>query len=177
MVDRKSTKNVHEDAQVAIFLEWLNSRYGASYSVVKKPDPPDAIIQSGRRTRWVEVTDSSWSNEFAADVYSFATPKEVHKSIGTGPFINPDTEFSSRFIDVLKKKLEKESYLESRKLYGPGYLVVPIMYPLFDLHTIRTMREMWSQTKINDLGCFSGIYMTLQMGSGPIKRWSAYIRT
>ena len=177
MSDRKPIHQAHERAQVAIFLEWLNSRYGANYSVVAEPDPPEAIIRSGRKTRWVEVTDAFWSDDFAKDEYSYATPGEVHKPIGTGPFVNPDTAFSKRFVDVVRKKLEKKSYLNSRDLYGPGYLVVPIMYPLFNSHTIRIMRHVWSQTEIKDLGCFRSIYMNLQMGRGPIQRWNAYART
>jgi len=177
MADRKPIKQAHERAQVALFLQWFNARYRTNFSVVEEPDPPEAIIRSGRTTRWVEVTDAFWSDAFAKDEYSYATPGEVHEPIGTGPFLNPDEAFSKRFVDAVRKKLEKRSYEDSRGLYGPGYLVVPIMYPLFDANTIRMMRELWSQTRINDLGCFRSVYMTLRMGRGPVQRWSAYGRT
>ena len=177
MLNRRPVQQAHERAQVAVFLKWFNARYGASYIVVEEPDPPEAIIQSGRTTRWVEVTDAFWSDGFARDEYSYATLGESHKPIGSGPFVNPDREFAKRFVEVVRKKLEKTSYLSSLKSYGPGFLVVPIMYPLFSSHTIHFMRDEWSRTKIQDLGCFRSIYMNLEMGRGPVQRWSTYART
>lgn len=172
MANRKPVKQAHERAQVAIFLRWFNARYRANFTVVEEPDPPEAIIRSGRTTRWVEVTDAFWTDAFAKDEYSFATSGEVHDSIGSGPFRNPDDAFSKRFVDAVRKKLEKNSYESARRLYGPGYLVVPIMYPLFDTRTYRMMREIWSKTEINDLGHFRSVYIILGMGRGPVQRWA-----
>lgn len=177
MADRKPIKKAHERAQVALFLQWFNDRYRANFTVVAEPDPPEAIIRSGRTTRWVEVTDAFWSDAFAKDEYSYSTPGEVHEPIGMGPFLNPDEAFSKRFVDAVRKKLEKKSYEDSNRLYGPGYLVVPIMYPLFDANTMSVMHDLWSQTQIKDLGFFRGVYLTLRMGGGPVKRWSSYART
>lgn len=177
MSGRRDTQQAHERAQVAAFVAWLNSRYRARYAVVDEPNPPEAIIRSGRTTSWVEVTDAFWSDEFARDEYSYATPGEKHKPIGNGPFAGPDAKFAGRFVEVVRKKLEKRSYIPSRDAFGPGYLVVPIMYPLFNTHSIRFMKEAWSQTKIEDLGCFRSVYMSLQMGRGPIVRWSDYRRS
>ena len=176
MPGRRDTQQAHERAQVAAFVAWLNSRYRASYEVLAEPNPPEAIIRSSRTTRWVEVTDAFWSDEFARDEYSYATPGEKHKSIGNGPFVGPDAKFAARFVEVVQKKLEKESYLPSRDAYGPGFLVVPIMYPLFNSHSLRYMKEAWSRTQIEDLGCFRSVYMSVQMGRGPIVRWSEYER-
>jgi hypothetical protein len=136
---------------VAAFVAWLNSRYRARYEVVAEPNPPEAIIHSGRTNRWVEVTDTFWSDAFARDEYSYATPGEKHKPIGNGPFVGPDANFAARFVDVVRKKLEKKSYLPSTETYGPGYLLVPIMYPLFNSHSLRNMKEAWSHTRIEDL--------------------------
>jgi len=173
---RRNTQQAHERAQVAAFIDWLNSRYRAKFTVVDEPNPPEAIIRSGCTTRWVEVTDAFWSDAFAQDEYSYATPEEIHKPIGNEPFVEPDAKFAARFVDVVRKKLEKRSYLSSMQAYGPGYLVVPIMYPLFNSHTLRFMKEAWARTHIEDLGCFRSVYMSVQMGRGPIVRWAAYGR-
>ena len=174
MKQRRVIQQAHERAQVAAFVTWLNSRYRANYAVVAEPNPPEAIIRSSRTTRWVEVTDAFWSDAFAQDEYSYATPGETHKSIGNGPFVGPDAQFAARFVDVVRKKLEKKTYLPSLQAYGPGYLVVPIMYPLFNSHSLWYMKQAWSRTHINDLGCFRSVYMSVQMGRGPIVRWSEY---
>jgi hypothetical protein len=120
MPGRRDTQQAHERAQVAAFVAWLNSRYRARYEVVAEPNPPEAIIHSGRTNRWVEVTDAFWSDAFARDEYSYATPGEKHKPIGNGPFVGPDANFAARFVDVVRKKLEKKSYLPSTETYGPG---------------------------------------------------------
>lgn len=140
---RRAIQRAHERAQVEAFITWLNSRYGARYEVVAEPNPPEAIIRSGRTTRWVEVTDAFWSDAFAQDEYSYATPSEKHKPIGNGPFVGPDAQFAARFVDAVRKKLEKTSYLPSVQAYGPGYLVVPIMYPLFNSHSLWYMKQAW----------------------------------
>lgn len=174
MNGRRAIQQAHERAQVEAFIAWLNSRYGARYEVVAEPNPPEAIIRSGRTTRWVEVTDAFWSDAFAKDEYSYATPGEKHKPIGNGPFVGPDAQFAARFVDVVQKKLEKTSYLPIVQAYGEGYLVVPIMYPLFNSNSLRYMKQAWNRTPINDLGCFRSIYMSVQMGRGPIVRWPEY---
>lgn len=69
MPGRRDTQQAHERAQVGAFVAWLNSRYRANYEVVAEPNPPEAIIRSGRTTRWVEVTDAFWSDEFAQDEF------------------------------------------------------------------------------------------------------------
>lgn len=171
---RRAIQQAHERAQVEAFITWLNSRYGARYEVVAEPNPPEAIIRSGRTTRWIEVTDAFWSDAFAQDECSYATPGETHTPIENGPFVAPDAQFAARFVDAVRKKLEKRSYLRSLQDYGPGYLVVPIMYPLFNSHSLWHMKQTWARAQINDLGCFRSIYMSVQMGRGPIVRWSEY---
>ncbi len=177
MPDRRPIKQAHERAKVAIFLQWLNARYGAHYTVLAEPDPPEALIRSGRTTRWVEVTDAFWSDAFAKDEYSYITPGEVHRPMRSGIFLNADAAFADRFTDVVRKKLEKPSYLTCRNSLGPGYLVVPIMYPPFSSDSIRFMREAWQLAKINGLACFRSVYIILNMGRGPVQRWNAYGRS
>ena len=102
------------------------------FHVIGEPNPPEAIIQSERLTRWVEVVDAFWSKEWARDQYSFGTPGEEHVAIARGPYVNPDLRFAQSFIESLSKKLAKSSSLPVAKQYGPGYLVVNVDYPLFD---------------------------------------------
>jgi hypothetical protein len=175
MSGRRDIQQAHERAQVAIFLEWLNARYGSKFEVVDEPNPPEAIVRSGRTTRWVEVTTAFWSDRYAQDEYSYATPGEVHKPIGNGPFVNPDAKFAARFVDVIRKKLEKASYLKSKEAYGPGYLLVPIMYPLFNSHSLGFMRKAWAKANLtNDRGCFRSVYLTHRAGRVLVQRWTEY---
>jgi len=123
MSNRRNTQQAHERAQVEIFVSWLNSRYKAKFEVIAEPNLPEAIICSDRTTRWIEVTDAFWSDAFAQDEYSYTTPGENHKPIGNGLFLEPDKQFAARFVDVVRKKLEKKSYIPSKQKYGPGYLL------------------------------------------------------
>ena len=177
MSGRRQIQQAHERAQVAIFVQWLNVRYRSKFEVVAEPNPPEAIIRSGRTTRWVEVTDAFWSDSYAKDEYSYVTPGERHQPIGSGPFVDPDSGFAERFVDVIRKKLEKKSYLSSKEAYGPGYLLVPVMYPLYNSQSLWYMKQAWARTEIQDLGCFRSVYMTFRSGPAPIQRWTEYGRT
>lgn len=98
---RRNIQRAHEQAQVGLFVSWLNARYRARYEVVEEPNPPEAIIRSGRTARWVEVTDAFLTDAFAQDEYSYATPGENHRPIGSGPFIDSDVQFAIKFVDVV----------------------------------------------------------------------------
>lgn len=174
LVSRRDTQQAHERAQVAAFLAWFNKRYRSDFQVIAEPNPPEAIIKSGRTMRWIEVTDAFWNNEYAIDEYSYATLGERHRPMGKGPHLNPDATFAERFVEVIRKKLEKPSYLPSQTLYGPGYLLVPINYPLFTRVTLDYMREAWAAATINDLGCFRAIYTTNPISSIYVQRWTEY---
>jgi hypothetical protein len=119
---RRAVQEAHERFTVGLFLESFNRRYHSNFVVVEEPNPPEAIIQSGRTMRWVEVTTAFWNTDFAIDVYSYATKGEVHRPIGHGVFVGPDAEFSRNFVSVVKQKLEKSNYAKFRDLHGPGYL-------------------------------------------------------
>lgn len=176
MKPRRTIQQAHERAQVALFLDWFNTRYRSRFRVIEEPDPPEAIICSGRTTRWVEVTDAFWSDAYAQDEYSYATPEETHKPIPDGVHVEPDKQFADRFVAVVKKKLEKRSYLPSKQRYGPGYLVVPIMYPLFNSHSLWYVERAWEKAVIQDLGCFRSIYITYRAWSpvSTVQRWIPY---
>lgn len=175
---RRVIQQAHERAQVAIFLDWFNCRYRADFRVFAEPDPPEAMVRSRRTTRWVEISTAFMSDAFAHDEYSYATPGETHKPVPDGIHIEPDREFAKRFVAVVKKKLEKKSYVPVAREYGRGYLVVPIMYPLFNAHSLRYMAKAWSEVEVFDLGCFRSVYITRRSWSDTVvQRWSEYAAT
>jgi len=160
MVDRHRTKKKHERAYVDIFISWFNHTYQTNFKVICEPDPPEAVLLSGKTITWMEVTTAFWCSDYARDLYSYATPGEKYKPVDKSePHQNMDIEFSKNFVDVVKKKLEKDRYIETKELLGPGYLIVAIMHPLFDKQTINYMEDAWSRRIINDLGCFKSIYI------------------
>jgi hypothetical protein len=163
---RRSVQEAHERFTVRTFLDELNRRYRARYKVIAEPNPPEAIISTGRTTRWIEVTTAFMSTAFAKDLYSYATPGEVHQPLGDGVHVGPDARFSENFVSVVKQKLEKSNYESIRDRYGPGYLVVSIQYPLFGRWTAEFMQRAWSEATINDRGCFMSIYHVRRMYRG-----------
>ncbi len=123
---RRAIQQAHERAQVKAFITWLNSRYGARYEVVAEPNPPEAIIRSGRTTRWVEVTGAFWSDAFAQDEYSYATLSEKHKPIGNGPFVDPDAQFAARGSSTpCGKSLKKRHIFRACRLTDQATLSFP----------------------------------------------------
>lgn len=163
---RRAVQEAHERFNVGLFLETFNRRYHSNFAVVEEPNPPEAIVRSGRTTRWVEVTTVFWNQAFAIDVYSYATEGEVHRPIGDGVFIGPDAEFAANFVSVIKQKLEKTTYAKFRDRYGPGYLVVSVQYPLFNHRTMHYITEAWSSLTMNDQGCFRSIYVAHRIFNG-----------
>ena len=109
---RRSVQEAHERFTIRTFLEELERRHRARYRVIAEPNPPEAIVTTGRTTSWIEVTTAFLSAGLAKDLYSYATPGETHESSGNGVYIGPDAQFANNFVDVVKKKLEKDSYLD-----------------------------------------------------------------
>jgi hypothetical protein len=170
---RSLIKEKHERYQVGLLINELNRRHRSTFQVVEEPDPPEAIIRSGRTTRWAEVVTAFWNEAYAKDLNSYATPGETHVSVGNGPFMDMDNQFAYKFVVAVKSKLEKNGYLPFREKYGPGYLVVSIQYPFLDAHTFECIREEWLREKVDDLGCFRSVYVTFRANNGyRVIRWS-----
>ena len=166
VTSRRATQEAHERFNIKVFLDELNRRHRSNYRVTSEPNPPEAIIQSKRRTSWVEVTSAFLNRQFAVDAWSFATPGEKHRPMPDELIIGPDAQFAANFVSVVKKKLEKTSYEEFRDKHGPGYLLVSVQYPLFGRDTPRFMRHAWAATTFADLGCFRSIYLIVRAYSG-----------
>ena len=159
MANRRPVQQAHERAYVDHFLNWFNHAHRSKFKVISEPNPPEAVIRSSRTTRWIEVSTAFWNDAYAKDLYSYATPDEVHKPVGSRPFREMDNNFAHNFVSVVKKKLEKKSYVPWQTKHGPGYLVIPIEHPWFDQQTVSSMKAAWESYKINDLGCFRGVYI------------------
>ena len=159
---RRIIQEAHEKFTVGLFLKNFNHYYHTDFVVIDEPNPPEAIIQSKRTTRWVEVTTAYMNKEFAIELNSYATEGETYKPRSEGVLIEPDKQFAEQFINVIKQKLEKSSYEQLREKYGHGYLVVSIQYPLFGRRTLNIIDSLWSQTQINNKNCFKSIYITYQ---------------
>jgi hypothetical protein len=166
VTSRRAGQEAHEHFNIETFLTELNRRHRSSYRVTAEPNPPEAIIQSNRRTSWVEVTSAYMNRSFAEDSWSFATPGEQHRPMPDEVIIGPDAQFSANFVATVKKKLEKKSYEPFRDKYGPGYLVVSVQYPLYGRDTPRFMQKVWESTTIADLGCFRSIYLVVRRYKG-----------
>ncbi len=133
----------------------------ANYKVAREPNPPEAIITTGKTTSWVEVVTAFWNEAYAKDQYSYATPDEKHVSIGEGTFVNMTPEFAKNFTRAVQGKLGKPSYLPFKELYGPGYLVVAIQFPFFRRDAFDWIQKEWQSSPFTDLGCFRSIYLTV----------------
>jgi hypothetical protein len=159
MANRRPVQQAHERAYVGHFLKWFNNTYHCNFQVVCEPNPPEAVIRSSRTTRWIEVSTAFWTKNYAQDLYSYATPDELHMPVNHSQNINMDQCFAHNFVSVVKNKLEKKSYVKWQELFGPGYLVIPIKYPWFDGQTLNLMRDVWSGCSVIDLGCFRSVYI------------------
>ena len=173
MNQRRNVKQRHERAIVDDFLVWLNARRRSAYVVVATPDSPDAIIRAKTVTRWIEVVDAFWRDEWARDVYSHATPGEKHAPITRGPYLEPDRQFAERFVAAVSSKLVKSSYRAITKEFGPGYLLVGVQHPWFDRNTIARMTERWNEGQPwPNRGSFSSVFLAYSsMGRRQFQPW------
>jgi hypothetical protein len=170
--NRRVTQEAHERFNVSTFVDEITRRHRASYRVVEEPNPPEAIIQSKGKTSWVEVTSAFMNRSFAEEAWSHATPGEKPRPIPSEVIVGPDAQFAANFAETVKKKLEKKSYEPFRDMYGPGYLVVSVQYPLYGKDTQRFMERACQGTQVEDRGCFRSIYLVVRRYRGyQVVRW------
>jgi hypothetical protein len=169
---RRGIQEAHERFTVGVFLSELNRRHRSVYQVVAEPNPPEAIIKSGRVTRWVEVVTAFWNDAFARDLYSYATKSEVYKPVGNGVFMNMTEEFAENFASVVQKKLEKKTYKPFYEKFGQGYLVVSVQFPFFDDDARYWMERAWLKRLVQDCGYFRSVYLVYKSFNGyKLSRW------
>lgn len=173
MNKRRPIQDKHEQFLVEEFIRWWAIRTGEQFQVICRPNPPEAVVRSDQRTTWVEVTDAFHSDEWAKDLYSYATPGEEHKQMGQGPHVGIDQQTAVRFVALLKKKLSKQSYSETYANYGQGILLVGMQSPWFDGETCMMMHQACSQTDWStDREYFSHVFISFRsMGEQTFEAW------
>ncbi len=161
MNKRRPVQDKHERGLVDAFIGWWGQQTGEQFQVIARPNPPDAIVQSEERTTWIEVADTFFSEAWAEDRYSSATPGEEYRPMISGLHVNMDAQFAERFVALLGNKLTKKSYAESFQKHGPGILLVGMQSPWFDSNTCELMREFcakadWSANR----GYFARVFIS-----------------
>ncbi|MDF7809649.1 hypothetical protein P4E94_19580 [Pontiellaceae bacterium B12219] len=163
MNDRKPIKDAHERFIVDQFIQWWEKETQEQFEVISRPEPPEAIIESSKRKSWIEVTDTFYSDEWAKDLYSKATPEENHIPMEEGFHYGMDEQTAIRFSSLLKQKLSKTSYKKTFDLYGAGILIVVMKSPWFDAETCKMMREACNQTDwTSNKGYFDQVYLSFR---------------
>lgn len=176
MNKRRQVQEKHEIFLVDAFITWWWAQTNEKLRVISRPHPipPEAIVQSDKRTTWIEVTDAFHSDAWAQDLYSYATPEEEHKRMEPGPYVNMDAQTAVRFAALLKKKFSKESYAEVHKKYGPGILLVGMQSPWFNSQTCDMMRDECKRTdwKTNQ-AYFSHVFISYSsLNQQTFEEWS-----
>lgn len=160
---RRPIQDKHEQFLIGEFIRWWAFKTGEEFRVISRPNPPEAVVQSDSRRTWLEVTDAFHSPEWAEDLYSHATPGELHKPMGPGPYIGMDQQTADRFAQLLKKKLSKQSYAEAHTKYGPGMLIVGMQSLWFNHETCEMMEDACRGTDWStDRGYFSQVFIAFR---------------
>lgn len=177
MNKRRRVQELHERFNVNLFLKEFNARYHADFTVVDEPNPPEAIIQSKRSTRWVEVTTAYLNDAYAIDLNTYAVKGEKHQPREKEAVVNPDEQFAKQFVRVVKKKLEKPTYEPFFRQYGKGYLIVSIKDPLFGQSTLAAVQQVWDKAQVLDNGFFKSIYIIYPVfGAYKVSLWQSNLR-
>jgi hypothetical protein len=141
MNGRRPIHQKHEICVINDFISLNHKQTGELFEVISCPDPPDAILRSNQRTTWIEVTDAFYSDEWATDKYSYATPGEKHREMSPGPYIGMDEQLRNQFLEIVKQKLSKDSYSDASTKYDPGILIVGLDSPWSDEQTAEMIIE------------------------------------
>lgn len=163
MGDRQKIQREHELAIMKRFVEWLGASDGSHYELVERPDPPDGIFESANKRIWLEVADTYRSADEAHEERSRVAPGEkviIHRE---HPIAEPDMRMAIAILDLIEKKISKESYRPAFLSYGPGILICCERDPLFDESTVRTIDSMLNERipalEKADKGLFKEVYV------------------
>ena len=138
---REKIKYAHETAVIETFINRLNFKTSKDFKIIDRPNPPDAILQSGNIYLWVEHADIYRNAEEAREECSIVTPGETPRYHSEHPIVEPDERITISFIAILHKKLMKESYREPFKKFGPGILILTEQDPGFDESTMECIQD------------------------------------
>jgi hypothetical protein len=167
MNTRSQVQQNHDNSIINEFISWHYSLTGELFDVISRPDPPDAIVRSERRTTWIEVTDAFFSKEWAKDIFSYATPGEPHREMAQGSYMGMDDQIVDHFLKVLEQKFSKDSYFEVFSKYGSGILIAGLQSPWADDRTCELAVEAYRAYKkdrpAKDKGYFSNVFVTYRL--------------
>lgn len=132
MASRRELKELHEAAVLASFGRYLRDQ-GIAFSILDKPDPPDAIVELNGRKTWIEITDVFYSTNVAISITSYAADDMPHRPSSGGLVFDPDSTISERVSSVIREKFMKKTMCNQRGSMGPGILLVGLYGPFFDI--------------------------------------------
>ncbi len=123
---RREVKENHEESVLNAFRKYQES-LGHTFDVVKKPEPPDALIKINGNETWVEITDAFFNKEHAISLTSAVSEdKKWEKSSGAA--VDPDS-FLNVLRDTVKKKVTKTSIKNIEHERGVGILIIGCFSP------------------------------------------------
>ncbi len=167
MRPRGGVKHGHEDHVIGQFTEFINQAQGMEYQPLPRrfSEPPDAVLEDGKRYMWVEHADVYRSMEEAREDFSYATPGEETIPHTGGPIVEPNKRIAYAVNRVMSKKLRKESYREVYEEYGMGVLLLTVRDPLFSEGTLREICDFLDNDEVpDDLGYFRAVYLGIAQG-------------
>ncbi|MCK4797697.1 MAG: hypothetical protein KAT05_09960 [Spirochaetes bacterium] len=146
----------HEKIVIEKFLEFYNKENNITYKVIKRPDPPDAVVSNGKLSIWIEHCDVYRSVDEAKEDNLEDYPRRIR------PIVNLDERIAQKFLINLENKLTKKSYEDAYNTYGKGILVMVIRDCLFDAGTLETIKKVLrSETDlIKNKKYFKEVYIT-----------------
>lgn len=151
-MSRQETKDRRERGILDEFLLWLKRNELVEWQIIDRPDPPDAILSSVTAgTTWVELADIVRNDDEAKELYGILTSGESPPA-HSQPSIDGCDAIPSVFINVLHKKLTKQSYQHVFETYGPGLLVLAEIDPLFNIWTLNDIRQKLYEYLKEDVG-------------------------
>lgn len=155
----RELQSAHEKSVVESFGSYLNE-HGITLKVIKRPDPPDAIVNIDDEECWIEITDAFQSDELAKSITTYAADDKPHQPYKSSVICEPDELACVKVREVILNKYHKQSMKNSLNQYGQGILLVGVYTPLTSPEEIieqlgdSILAEIASMTKI-----FKSIYL------------------
>ncbi|WP_289116985.1 hypothetical protein [uncultured Idiomarina sp.] len=128
-MNHREIQTAHEESVLDSFASFLESQ-GQHLQVLKRPDPPDAIIELDGIQSWVEITDAFQSSDWARSITSYAADDSKHQPYQSRLICEPDQEACEIVRQVILKKYDKSTMNECLRSYGQGILLVGVYTPL-----------------------------------------------
>jgi hypothetical protein len=98
-------------------------------TILRRPEPPDAIIELDGIMTWLEITDAFFDRAHAISLTSGACSDTKHVHDAPRLAIDPDEQFSNVLLSVIEDKYEKATMQSISKHYGQGILLVGVFSP------------------------------------------------